>query len=143
MFIQSDGRTPLLIGFFFSLIFIGFHASSACVEFWSTNEERAGDVFIQFVQEQLGENWSEKMNSKKYNGYKTYSTPWKQEVISSTRQWSPEAAREFLNILVNRVGEQNACYLLARSLSHLKNIPHHRKISQDILQNFKERIAVL
>lgn len=140
MFIQRDGRAPPLTVFFLSLIFVGFNAS-ACVEFWSEEGDRASDVFIQFVQEELGENWSEKMNSKKY-GYKSHSTPWKKEVIPSTRQWSSKAAREFLNILVKRVGKQNTCYLLARSLSHLKSIPHQREtMSQDILQNFKERIA--
>lgn len=141
MFIQGDGRTPFFICFFLSLIFVSFHASSACVDFWSKDGDRASDMFIQFAQEHLGENWSEKMNSKKYKGYSIYATPWKREVVSSTQKWSSKDARKFLDILVNRVGELNTCYLLARSLSHLKNISQHRQMSQDILQNFKERIA--
>lgn len=140
MLIQSDCRILPLTVFFLSLIFIGFNAS-ACIEIWSKEGDRASDVFIQFVKENLGENWSKKMNSKKYK-YRSHFIPWEQEVIPSTRQWTSKAAREFLNIMVSRVGEQNTCYLLARSLSHLKNIPHQREtMSQDILQNFKERIA--
>ena len=140
MLTQSYGRTLPLTVFFLSLILAGFHTFGCPPEFWSDEEETASDVFIQFVQEHLGENWSQKMNDKKY-GHKSHSTPWEKEIIPSTRNWSTKAAREFLNILVSRVGPRNTCYLLAHALSHLKNIPHQRKISQDILQNFKERIA--
>lgn len=131
---------PLII-FFLPLIPISSPASN-CIESWAEGGERAGDVFIQFAQEELGEDWSKKMSAKKYR-YKSYSTPWEREIIASVSSWSAKDAREFLNILVNRLGKQNTCYLLARSLSHLKSIPHHKKtISQDTLQNFKERIAL-
>ena len=139
MLTQSYGRTLFLMAVFLSLICTGFQ-TFGCLEFWAEEGDSASDVFIQFVQEHLGKNWSQKMNAKKY-GYRSHSTPWEQEIIPSTRQWSPKKAREFLNILVSRVGPRNTCYLLARALSHLKNIPHQRKISQDILQNFKERLA--
>ena len=139
MLVQSYGRTRPLTVFLLSFI-AGFQTFGCPPEFWSEEEETASDVFIQFVQEHLGENWSQKMNAKKY-GYRGHSTPWEKEIIPSTRQWSPQKAREFLNILVSRVGPQNTCFLLARALSHLKNIPHQRKISQDILQNFKERVT--
>lgn len=141
MLIQSYGRTPSSAVFLLSLILTGFQTFGCPPEFWSEEGDSASDVFIQFVQEELGENWAQKMNEKKY-GYRSYSTPWEQEIIPSTRSWSAKDAQEFLDVLVNRVGKQNTCFLLARSLSHLKSISYYRdKISQDILQNFKERIA--
>ena len=142
MFTQNYGRTLPLAGFFLSLIFTGFQ-TFGCLEFWSEEGDSASDVFIQFVKENLGEKWSKKMNSKKYKRRSGgYSTLWEYEITQSTQKWSSKNAREFLEILVRRVGAQNTCYLLARSLSHLQNMHHNRdKISQDILQNFKDRLA--
>ncbi|MCY4512485.1 MAG: hypothetical protein OXB86_02210 [Bdellovibrionales bacterium] len=136
---RSYGKLLPLTVFFLSFTTTGLRAFG-CSEFWSEGGLSASDVFIQFVQANLGENWSEKMNSKKY---KSYSAHWEQEVVLSTRQWSPTAARNFLDLLVNRVGKLRTCYLLARSLAYIKKMAplNLNKKSQDALQFFQERIA--
>lgn len=139
MLIRGYGRLLPLAVFFLSVTATGLRAFG-CHEFWSEDDLSASDVFIQFVQENLGENWPQKMNSKKY---KSYSAPWEKEVIFSTQQWSPTAAKNFLNILIERVGRPYTCYLLARSLTYIRKMaPFNRdKKSPDALQRFQERIA--
>ncbi len=98
--------------------------SISCEEFFflkPKEEKTAQSVFVDFAKEYHGENWLKKMGKD-----------WERGLEESTKDWTHQDAKTFLNFLIEKIGKQD-------SLQRIGDIP---KIKLTDHQSFIERVEL-
>ena len=118
--------TQLFLSFFLLISFPTWVFANTCEGAFS-NEE----IFISFAKKQRGEAFEKELG-----------TNWAKEISENTKHWTPKEVSQFLDFLVNRIGEHNTLetiYYVSFAISEIRfndlmnMIRSYDQISKDII----------
>ena len=108
----------------FFALFLALSPSVISLPFSHAQEQvfsSAGEVFISFAKENLGESWGQEMG-----------VSWESRIIKNTTAWGVEEAQNFLDYMVKRVGIEHTVKRI-KSPSYFKGMRY---------ASFKERVKL-